>query len=585
MKYTFHEKPEDLEGVISNTHGFLHRYLDTGFKSKWSGFWAPPYKILDYFAFQVNGIWLNSDTLEGVEYGEEMIFHHETDTLKIEERLMTPQGFPGVKVELSVENISDSINAVQAVMEPGIDIRHKSEDVSEEEYDYQREENRLIASRKERRLVIESDDIDGFTGEKYGKEHFPGDRQVCMIPEKPVFREEIGPGETEELAVELKTSKGSFMEIESPENSLDHELGRVFDSSLDSLENLIYSRNGVGIIAGHPWFQSYWARDSFWSLLGLIDAGYFEISRKILENFAEKDLDGRIQLDENSAEEIRRADTEPLFIIAADKLRRHDEITEKIEEGMEQAMDRLELEKVIVQHDPDGTWMDTLEREKAIDIQSLWLEAADIMDDERAEKLRQGLKRFKEKGLVKDELEGGSDTINTAIPLMFGHLEAESEMEKINGEFSSRYGARTRSVTDPGYDSKGYHTGSVWGLTTCWASAANFEQGHDRQGVNSLTKFDQLLDRDQPGALPEVVDAESGELLGAPEQAWSAGLVVHVIDSYMLGIEVIEDHVEIDPAEITATRKGKKIRGEKLDIRVERGEVELLNDPDLDLRF
>jgi hypothetical protein len=53
----------------------------------------------------------------------------------------------------------------------------------------------------------------------------------------------------------------------------------------------------------------------------------------------------------------------------------------------------------------------------------------------------------------------------------------------------------------------------------------------------------------------------------------------------MLGIDVKDSHVEIEPADITATRKGKKIRGEKLDLKVVDGEVEILNDPDLDLRF
>ena len=125
MKYTFQEKPEGRNGIISNTHGFLNRDLDTGFSSKWSGFWAPPYKFLDYFAFRVNGIWLNEDTLKGVEYGDEMLFHHETDSLMVEERIRFPEEVPGFEVKLNISNKSGEKKAVHSTLEAGIDIRRK----------------------------------------------------------------------------------------------------------------------------------------------------------------------------------------------------------------------------------------------------------------------------------------------------------------------------------------------------------------------------------------------------------------------------------------------------------------------------
>ena len=54
----------------------------------------------------------------------------------------------------------------------------------------------------------------------------------------------------------------------------------------------------------------------------------------------------------------------------------------------------------------------------------------------------------------------------------------------------------------------------------------------------------------------------------------------------LLGINVKEDYVEIDPCEkVTAKRLGKRIRDEKLDIKVSNGEVEILNNPDLDIRI
>jgi len=104
-------------------------------------------------------------------------------------------------------------------------------------------------------------------------------------------------------------------------------------------------------------------------------------------------------------------------------------------------------------------------------------------------------------------------------------------------------------------------------------------------GKELSQKMELFLDRDQPGALPEVADSESGELLGCPEQAWSAGLFIHTVDTYLLGIKVEQDHIEIDPCEgLDAKRFGKRIRGETLDLEIKDGTVNILNNPDLDIR-
>ena len=586
MKYTLHENLHEYKGISSNLHGFLNRYLDTGFKSKWSGYWSPPYKFLDYYAVKINGLWLNPNSLEATEYGENFIFHHETDSLEITERVETPDSLPGFTLHLEIKNRTDEKKAVHTVLEPGIDIRKVDQDIGPEDYHLEEGKDRLTVSNNHGKLMVTSSDFEREEG-SYIKEHHPGETQRCFIPGHLVFRKEIKAGETKNLKIEFTTSNASFRSIETVKQDLKHSLGRTFKSSIDSMENLIYDKNGLGIIAGHPWFQSYWARDTFWTILGLVDAGYFEVSHEILHNFAEKGVPGKINLD-GEDEDLKRSDTLPLFIIAADKLRRHYKISSQIEDAMENAMTELELDGSIVKHSEDGTWMDTIKRDKAVDIQSLWLEAALIMNDNRKEKLEEGLKQFEAKDHIKDELKGGSETINTAVPLMFNQISsemAEKQLEKINGEFSSRFGARTRSAVDPGYESNGYHTGSTWGLTTGWAAAANLKHGNARQGKNFLQKMELSLDKNQPGALPEVVDSESGDLLGCPEQAWSAGLFVHAVDTYLLGIKVKKDYVEIDPCEgVNAERLGKRIRGEKLDIEIEDGDVKILNDPDLDIR-
>ncbi len=591
MKYTLHENLSNRTGIISNLHGFVNRHLDTGFKSKWSGFWVPPHKFLDYYSVKINGLWLGPESLKATEYGDSFIFHHETDSLEIEERVSTPDGLPGFRLELELFNKTDQPKAVQTVLEAGVDIRSKSQDLGPRKYGLEKGKNRLTVANEDRKLMISSDQEFEVSGDRYTRVHHPGDKQRCFVPGELKFRHEIDPGVTKKLEIEFTTSSAGFGELVSLDQNLHGEkLGHSFGASVDSMKNLVYNRKGRGIIAGHPWFQSYWARDTFWTLLGLVDAGYFELSERILTNFAEKGLPGKIDLDSGESEEVPRSDTAPLFIIAADKLERHYGLTEELGQAQRDAMKRLETEDGVVQHPEDGTWMDTLDRTPAVDIQSLWLEAARIMGSEKQQELERGLEKFKKTEYMKDFLDSEAPrTINPAIPVMFGQVtdaEAEKYLGKINAEFSSRYGARTRSMADPGYKAYGYHTGSVWGLTTGWAAAANLRHGKQKQGINFLEKMTQFVDRDQVGAFPEVVNSETGELIGCPEQAWSAGMFVHVIDSYLLGIDVEGKQVSIRPARnLSIERAGKRIGEERMDLKVENGEVEILNDPELELDY
>lgn len=579
MKYTLEQNLHSRKGVSSNLHGFIERYMDTGFKSKWSGYWSPPYKFLDYYAFKINGVWLGPETLNATEYGSSFAFHHETDSLNIRENLKTPDSHPGFKTELKIHNKTDEKKAVQIGLETAVDIRRKDEDIGPANYSVEKNSNRLLISSNNKKLMIRSKESFEIRGEDRLKEHHPGERQRAFIPGQIIFRKKIEPHDSESIEIDFSTSEASFESIEKSSSNLEGNLSRTFNSSIDSMENLIYDINEKGIIAGHPWFQSYWARDSFISLFGLIDAGHFEISKQILESFADNQLTGKINPD-NTTEKVGREDHFPLFVITSKKLEETYSITDKIEEARKEAMKRLEVEDGLVQHNPEGTWMDTLERGNAIEIQSLWLEATKITGDPRQKELEEGLEKFIADGKVLDELENPKNTFNILVPVIFGHFNedvAEKVMERINGEFTSQYGIRTRSGIDPGYEADGYHTGSVWGLTTGLGAAANFKIGKYQQGLNLLEKMAGFLDRNQVGALPEIVDAESGELLGCSEQAWSAAMFVHAVDSYMLGIEPGEE-ININPSgRFNATRKGKRV-GEKIyDIKFSDGDFEVLD--------
>lgn len=589
MEYRIREDFGDKKGVISNTHGFLSTYLDGSFKEKWNGYWSPSYKYLDYFAVKINGIWLNEDTLQETSYGEKVVFHHKASSLEIKQEVSCPDEIPGFKITWSVKNASENQKAIKASVETGVDIRPRTEDIAGKNYTVEESNNglKIIKSDRGRHLTI--------TGEKFGfqedsriKEHYPGEQQICVIPGEISCRCELESGETREVELVFMTEGAPGREIKGSEGFLRHEeLGRTFNYSVESMENLIYDKNGLGVIAGHPWFQNYWGRDTFLTTLGMIEAGMFEESREILRNFAEKEeLPSKINTDGGVETDYPRSDTIPLFALAVEKLERYSNTGEELYKTAKALLEDNRPEEELANNDPEGTWMDTLKRKNAVEIQTEWISALNKFGM-KTEGLERGLKYFEGEDYLKDNLKDDFESINPALVLIlydFKEEKAKEYLEKINGEFSSRYGARTRSVTDPGYDSEGYHTGSVWGLTTSWAAAANLKYGNLNHGKNFLQKLTQFIDRNQPGALPEVVNAENGKSLGCDEQAWSAGMFIHVIDRYLLGIKVEEERVVVEPpGEVTAERRNKRVRGESIDLKFEEGDAKVLNEPDLEI--
>ncbi|MFB6245804.1 MAG: amylo-alpha-1,6-glucosidase [Candidatus Nanohaloarchaea archaeon] len=566
-------------GTVSNLDCFLHRHLDSGFRTKWDGLWSPPYKYLDYFAARVNGTWLSPENRVETEYGDMMAFRHEAGDLEVEESVRACGDSAGIEISYHVSNKSGEPKAIHLSLETGIDIREKSEDLGPREYELEETEDGFRAEHGGKRVSVTGGEPET---DATIKEHYPGERQVCLVPGELTRKVELEGNESETIRFRIETEKDCHGKLETREQASEGLFDGSFHDCVKSTCNLIYRVNGTGVIAGHPWFQSYWARDSFWTALGLVDAGRYEEVRRMLEKFAREGLPGKIG-HSAAAESRERSDTYPLYVIAARKLQRHHEISEEIEKGCSKAMDRLEVDETgIVKHPGEGTWMDTLERAPAVDVQSLWLKACRLQEDERAEDLEKGLERFLGEEWIRDQArDEGPRTINGAVPLMFGHIDAERAeryLSTMNAEFVSQYGARTRSAVDPGYDASGYHTGSTWGLTTCWAAAANAEYGKTERAIKTLEKMGGLMETDQPGSLPEVVDSETGDLLGCPEQAWSSGLFVHVVDSYILGIGTGEEKPSVEPSgPVKATRRGKRYGKEVLDIRIEGKEAQVLN--------
>nr|EGQ40092.1 MAG: glycogen debranching enzyme [Candidatus Nanosalinarum sp. J07AB56] len=524
----FEPGQEASRTLISGPSTFVFRHVEGGFPSKWTGVWRPPYKVLDYLSYRVNGQWLTANNLKSVQTGTEDRRTHILDSLHVTE--ITAPRHDGITERLLIENNTTEPKAVTAAMELGVDIRHQSQDIGPKEYNTEYKANQLVFSKPEQSLTLESE---GFSleGSERMKEHFPGERQRALVPPKLRFNRTVQPKSSTEVKMYLRTDApedAARPAIDTAETGF----SEAEEHAARELEKLCFSTRGRGVAAGLPWFQDYWTRDMLWAALGLLEAGAHRFVAGILENLARRGLPGRIGTDDDHP----RDDTEPLFIVACDRLSRNANLSPRLQNSCEDAMTELEMNGGLAEHHPKGTWMDTERRRNAVEIQSLWLEAAEAMDDPRAAELRSGLESFVQDKAMYDTAERQRKTANAAVPLMFGQLNEETArpvLRDLNSELASEHGARTLSHLDPDYDPSGYHTGSSWGLTTWWLSAANLRYGMDTRGKALMRNFLHHQGRGVPGALPEAIDSDTGELVGCHSQAWSNAGLIHLCHRHL----------------------------------------------------
>jgi glycogen debranching enzyme len=215
--------------------------------------------------------------------------------------------------------------------------------------------------------------------------------------------------------------------------------------------------------------------------------------------------------------------------------------------------------------------MDTLKRDsRAIEMQALYCSSMESAGhllgllknrlsrdaDDRAARLRKCLERdFFTGRLFADRLFGKqrveSRTSNSLVPLILGFTRHAAQVlrEIESTDFTSGRGVRTRARGEHDYSPDGYHTGSVWSLTTAWASAAEFLNMRTLKGWLYLRAMLADIERDALGCIGECWNPESGSLTGSPLQLWGSGFVPRLIDEFMLGIRVncIDGTVQASP--------------------------------------
>lgn len=146
-------------------------------------------------------------------------------------------------------------------------------------------------------------------------------------------------------------------------------------------------------------------------------------------------------------------------------------------------------------------------------------------------------------------------TALAAVPVALG-VEKPRPADKIvdalaDPSFTTPWGLRMLSATDPRYNPRSYHTGSVWPLFTGWAALADARQGRAERALDRVTSIASLVNVGCKGAFDEVLDGDDGSPAGVcADQAWSAAMMISPIVYGLMGVRpnALQREIRIEPS-------------------------------------
>ena len=568
---------------LSNKSCFFHRFADSGFKNKWTGLWHREAKFLEFLALKAGGEWLSERNCRGLVYDGLKATH----TFKSHGNVITQTLFLPETNHLVME--ISARKPMKLELELAVNIRKRSENKTDRQYSVKSRGNSVRVYNS-----LGSLRISGMPGLRFEegpiyREHCPsGEPQNYFIPGRItasgkrlalVFTPSLNPERLPppgNLSKSLNDRRHRLSALKNLIRTDNRLLEKGFAWSTLATELCRKEGPGpAGWYAGLPWFQHFWARDTFWVIPSLTALGYFEDVRKTLEFFAASSEKGRIpnQVSGTEGRHMNALDPTPLWIISLENYVMNSGDLAFLK-GMKPYLEASTHFLLSCDTDGDGyiehdlnspeTWMDTLKRDsRAVDIQALCyralLSARHMLSllpgkvgnglveeiSSRAGFLRNNLERdFFHNGFFADRLfwkqAVAIRTANALVPLLCGFRgHAREVLEAIESEpFTTKKGVRTRAGGEAEFDPGGYHTGAAWSLTTAWACAAEFLSGRPARGWRYLKTLLEDIERDSLGCIGECWNSSNLTLSGCPLQLWGSGFIPRLVDEFMLGIEI-----------------------------------------------
>lgn len=151
-------------------------------------------------------------------------------------------------------------------------------------------------------------------------------------------------------------------------------------------------------------------------------------------------------------------------------------------------------------------------------------------------------KRFYAYALDSDNRRVDVPSVLAAVPMWFRLLDEEHVQSMIQElarpDHQADWGMRIISSHNPKYDPGGYHFGTVWPLFTGWASVGEYNYHRALPAYSNLRANALLMLDGSLGHAAEVLSGNYYQTLstGAPNQLWSAAMVVNPLLSGLMGL-------------------------------------------------
>ncbi len=503
---------------LSGRRAHFHRFCDGSFRDKWTGFWIYNRKFLDYFAFQIDNEWLSPENFKSFEFLDYSSRHlYDTHLGKVVEEIKITDG---EEFDIFLKSPKSRI-----ILEVGINIRDKSENWHDRTYEIL-SKGKLYTFLSLDKLNIEFNKPARIVDVFY-KNHMNDQR--CMVVKFETT--------AKNLRVNVFRERGK--PVKRRMRYKDENL-RLAALSLDMLikDNDFY--------AGLPWFLETWGRDLGWSIPALLDLRWFEQAKKILERILDASKENVPNI--LNPPDYFSADATPLVIIS---LKKYVDAT-----GDRSIIDKYEEKingflKWYRQHRDEygffkndmgelfdarrgSTWMDTIHRPRAVDVQALWIRALKSLKNLGFDvdlSIEENFEEFYWNGeyYVDNLSDERSITPNMLVPVILGISKHPREVLKVVEEkLSTPHGILTLSKDDPNFSFQKYHQGQIWSLTTGWMTLAEYMYG---------TKGDYYLNilcESQKKCIPGVGETfdDNGNVLGCRVQAWGSAMIVRAIKEF-----------------------------------------------------
>ncbi len=501
---------------LSGRKCHFHRYSDSTFRNKWTGFWIGNMKFLDYFAFQVNDEWLSPENISNFKFnGFSASSEYETKFGTVMEKIeMTDGELIQITLELPKK--------MKIISEFGINIRRKSENWHSRSYEIISDGSNVYKFLSIDSISISFDKKTSIAGTFY-KNHMEDQR--CMVVK---FSSE---------QKKLKISIFREPRVVKIKRKFKNDVLGYASLSLD----MLIKENGM--YAGLPWFLETWGRDLGWTIPALIDLKWFNEARKLLDLMLSKSKENVPNF--LNPPDYFSADATPLIIIALKKyidstndeslLKKHWSKISNFIDWYEKNSDESGFFENDMKNlfDParGSTWMDTLHRPKAIEVQALWHKALGDLKELgfEVENKIDIEKYWNGRYYIDNGKDNQSITPNMLVPVVLGISKHPKEVLSIVEEkLSTPWGILTLPRDDPKFSFSKYHQGQIWSLTTGWMALAEFMYGDKGDYyLNILSKSQKIC---HPG-VGETFD-DQGNILGCKVQAWGSAMIVRAIKEF-----------------------------------------------------